>query len=64
MRRSAVEAVEERLFVDLDSNGLESATALENAQPVSSSVISFGLEAPPGFEPGIEVLQISEGCCS
>jgi integrase len=36
--RSAVEAVEERLFVDLDSNGLELAKALESAVPASSSV--------------------------
>ena len=36
--RKAMEAVEERLFVDLDSNGLESANALENAAPASSSV--------------------------
>ena len=36
--RSAVEAVEDRLFVDLDSNGLESARALENATPASNSV--------------------------
>jgi integrase len=36
--RSAVEAVEERLFVDLDSNGLELAKALESAAPASSSV--------------------------
>jgi integrase len=36
--RSAVEAVEDRLFVDLVSNGLESAKALEQAVPVSDSV--------------------------
>jgi integrase len=36
--RSAVEAVEERLFVDLESNGLELAKALESAAPASSSV--------------------------
>ena len=36
--RSAVEAVEDRLFVDLVSNGLESANALEQAVPVSDSV--------------------------
>ena len=36
--RSAVEAVEDRLFVDLVSNGLESAKALEEAVPVSDSV--------------------------
>lgn len=36
--RSAVEAVEDRLFVDLVSNGLESETALEQAVPVSDSV--------------------------
>jgi integrase len=36
--RSAVEAVEDRLFVDLDSNGLESARALKNATPASKSV--------------------------
>ena len=36
--RSAVEAVEDRLFVDLDSNGLESARAVENAMPASNSV--------------------------
>jgi hypothetical protein len=33
---SAVEAVEDRLFVDLVSNGLESAKALEQAVPVSA----------------------------
>ena len=36
--RSAVEAVEDRLFVDLDSNGLESSRALENATPASNRV--------------------------
>jgi integrase len=36
--RLAVEAVEERLFVDLDSNGLELAQALESAAPASDSV--------------------------
>jgi integrase len=36
--RSAVEAVEDRLFVDLVSNGLESAKALEQAVPVTDSV--------------------------
>jgi integrase len=36
--RSAVEAVEDRLFVDLVSNGLECAKALEQAVPVSDSV--------------------------
>ena len=36
--RKAVEAVEERLFVDLVRNGLESADGLESATPVSNSV--------------------------
>jgi integrase len=36
--RSAVEAVEDRLFVDLVSNGLESAKTLEEAAPVSDNV--------------------------
>jgi Phage integrase family len=55
--RSAVEAVEERLFVESVSNCLESADGLKNAPPVSSSVNYFRLDAPPGFEPGMEVLQ-------
>jgi len=57
--RSAVEAVEDRLFVDLVSNGLESAKALEQAVPVTQCELNLGLEAPPGFEPGMEVLQTS-----
>ena len=36
--RRAVEAVEDRLFVDLVSNGLESANALDPAVPASDSV--------------------------
>jgi hypothetical protein len=36
--RSAVEAVEERLFVETVSNCLESAERLETAIPVSDSV--------------------------
>jgi hypothetical protein len=58
--RSAVEAVEERLFVESVSNCLESARHLETAIPASDR-LNLGLEAPPGFEPGMEVLQFSPG---
>ena len=57
--RSAVEAVEGRLFVDLDPNGLETAGALESDPRKLTELTRFGIGAPPGFEPGIEVLQIS-----
>jgi hypothetical protein len=39
--RSAVEAVEERLFVDLDSNGLESENTLASARPASEVLTDF-----------------------
>jgi hypothetical protein len=54
-----VEAVEERLFVQLDPDGPKLAIVPEDGfARKCAEVLRFGLEAPPGFEPGMEVLQI------
>ena len=85
--RKAVEAVEERLFVELDPNGPKWAIVPRTSSPASGVVVRVWLasrsaqlnkdsppspkatagylrldlarrlEAPPGFEPGMEVLQ-------
>jgi hypothetical protein len=57
--RKAIEAVERELSIVLDHSGLQTAAGLEHAPPASDSVNkTVSLEAPPGFEPGMEVLQI------
>jgi len=61
--RRAVEEVEQRLFGELDPNGPKLPASPETATRASDSV-TLELEAPPGFEPGMEVLQISLGCRS
>ena len=55
--RAAVTAVEERLFGVMLRNAPKSAVPRETTAPVSDSVNPKDLEAPPGFEPGMEVLQ-------
>ena len=55
--RAAVTAVEERLFSVLLRNAPKSAAAPDDATSVSNCVNYLELEAPPGFEPGMEVLQ-------
>ena len=57
--RSAVELVEERLLTELDPNGPKIAIVPKTGTPASMQSLDLGLEAPPGFEPGMEVLQTS-----
>jgi len=50
--RNAVEAVEERLFGEMDCCGLTSSTTADQSQS-TVGVVGLELEAPPGFEPGV-----------
>ena len=60
--RRAVEDVERRLFGDVAPNGPKFEGILETAKPVSDKCeLILELEAPPGCEPGMEVLQLGRG---
>ena len=56
--RKAVEALEERLFGEMDCFGLPCRQPRISRLPQVPAFIRFVSEAPPGFEPGMEVLQI------
>ena len=56
--RKAVEALEERLFGEMDCFGLHLAgTRGSVVSRKCQRSLGLELEAPPGFEPGMEVLQ-------
>jgi hypothetical protein len=63
--RKAVEAVERELFTVLDHSGLQNDDGAGNDTARNcDSVNRLGLEAPPGSEPGMEILQIRRGSLS
>src|SRR5205814_6480232 len=50
----------EQLFGEMDCFGLKSPPTADQPQPTSAGVhLQLKVEAPPGFEPGVEVLQTS-----
>jgi hypothetical protein len=54
-----------RVAVTIDGDNFgDNFGSLSRARSLTDRILAEILEAPPGFEPGMEVLQISQSCLS